>query len=131
MPCKEKSQEKLDRGWKNDSENTEQVTMSTVKRILLARWVCCLWVFLSTPSYAADTVKGGNLYKIYCESCHGVSGLSVIPDAPSFDQGEGLFQSDSALLNSIKDGKNGMPAYQGILSDREILNVVAYLRTLN
>jgi cytochrome c6 len=35
------------------------------------------------------------------------------------------------LLISIKSGKTAMPAYRGVLSDQDILNVIAYLRTLN
>jgi cytochrome c6 len=54
-----------------------------------------------------------------------------MPDAPSFALGENLLQPDSSLLTSIKNGKNAMPAYEGILSDSDILDVVVYLRTLN
>ena len=39
-------------------------------------------------------------------------------------------QSDMTLLASLKSGKNAMPAYLGILSDREMLDVIAYSRTL-
>ena len=93
--------------------------------------VSCSLLFLSAlPCYAADTVNGGELYASYCASCHGDSGVGNMPDAPNFSQGEGLFQSDVALLNTIKDGRNSMPAYQGILSDIDILDVVAFLRTL-
>ena len=40
-------------------------------------------------------------------------------------------QPDLLLLTSIKNGKNAMPAYQGILSDSDIMDVIVYLRTLN
>ena len=39
-------------------------------------------------------------------------------------------QADVGLLASIRSGKNAMPAYIGVLTDREILDVIAYLRTL-
>ena len=39
-------------------------------------------------------------------------------------------QSDFALLESVRRGKNIMPAFAGVLRDREILDVIAYLRTL-
>jgi len=105
--------------------------MLNVNPIWWARLACCLWVSFSGNSYAADTVKGSEIYGTYCASCHGSAGSSIMPNVPSFDQGEGLFQSDLALLNSIADGKNGMPSYLGILSDSDILDVIAYLRTLN
>ena len=82
-------------------------------------------------SRAGDTIKGGELYAVHCASCHGSSGISVMPNAPSFAQSDSLFQPDLMLLTSIKNGKNAMPAYQGILSDQDILDVIVYLRTLN
>ena len=39
-------------------------------------------------------------------------------------------QPDMALLATLKAGKNAMPGYFGILSDNEILDVIAYSRTL-
>lgn len=81
--------------------------------------------------HAADTFNGGKLYAVHCVSCHGVTGINVMPNAPNFSQGEGLLKPDSLLLSSVKNGINAMPAYQGILTDQEILDVIVYLRTLN
>jgi cytochrome c6 len=53
-----------------------------------------------------------------------------MPGAPHLARGERLMQPDNALLVSLKAGKNAMPAYIGILSDRDILDVIAYSRTL-
>lgn len=85
----------------------------------------------SGASYAADPSKGGGLYATHCATCHGASGTSVMLGAPSFARGESLMQPDAQLLSSIKAGKNAMPAYRGILSDMDILDVIAYLRTLH
>ncbi len=85
----------------------------------------------SGASHAADMIKGGNLYASHCAACHGASGVSVMPGAPGFARNEGLLRPDMMLLTAIKSGKNAMPAFQGILSDQDILNVIAYLRTLN
>ena len=60
-----------------------------------------------------------------------MSGISVMPGAPNFARGERLLQPDLMLLATIKAGKNVMPSFQGILSDNDILNVIAYIRTLN
>ena len=54
-----------------------------------------------------------------------------MPNAPNFAQGENMMQPDPTLLTSIRFGKNAMPAYQGILKDPEIMDVIAYLRTLH
>jgi cytochrome c6 len=87
--------------------------------------------FGSDTSRAADMIKGGELYAEHCASCHGASGISVMLNAPNFAKNESLLQPDPVLLTSIKNGKNAMPAYQGILNDQDILDVIVYLRTLN
>ena len=82
------------------------------------------------PACAADAIKGAQIYAKHCAACHGPSGVSVMPGAPHLARGERLMQPDTALLMSLKAGKNAMPAYIGILSDRDIFDVIAYSRTL-
>jgi cytochrome c6 len=79
---------------------------------------------------AADIGAGQMIYNMHCVPCHGVRGESVIPGAPSFARGDRLMQPDMGLMMTIKAGKNGMPSFNGILRDQQILDVVAYLRTL-
>ncbi len=79
---------------------------------------------------AADINKGALIYSVHCANCHGGSGAPVMPGSPNFQRGEKLLQADFALLASIRRGKNAMPAYMGLLRDQEIMDVVAYLRTL-
>lgn len=81
-------------------------------------------------SQGADTNKGRQLYSANCAICHGQTGRSEMPGAPSFDRGDGLLRPDFTLLASIRSGKNAMPAFRGILADRDIMDVIAYLRTL-
>jgi cytochrome c6 len=80
---------------------------------------------------AADSFKGKQLYTANCSICHGISGKSVIPGAPNLDRGDGMLRSDFTLLAAIRSGKNAMPAFQGIMTDRDIMNVIAYMRTLH
>ena len=96
---------------------------------LLAPLALALWS--SGAPHAADMIRGGDLYAAHCVACHGASGVIVMPGTPSFARSEGLLQPDLTLLATIKAGKNVMPAFQGVLSDRDILDVIAYLRTLN
>lgn len=54
-----------------------------------------------------------------------------MPGAPDFtQQPHRLLKPDLALLNSVRNGQGAMPAFQGMLRDREILDIVAHLRTL-
>ncbi|HZN46225.1 MAG TPA: cytochrome c [Ramlibacter sp.] len=80
---------------------------------------------------AADIAKGGTLYATHCAACHGANGNPVMPGAPNFRRLETLMRPDMQLLTSIRNGKGAMPAFFGVMRDREILDVVAYLRTLS
>ena len=84
----------------------------------------------AVPGYAGDIVRGSQLYKAHCVSCHGPLGVSVMPGAPNLARAERMLQSDLALLNALKNGKSAMPAYAGIMTDQQILDVIAYSRTL-
>jgi cytochrome c6 len=98
-----------------------------------ARWraglvAALLWVAL--PAGAADMVNGQKIYAQHCKVCHGDRGVPVMPQAPAFSRGERLMQPDLMLLTSIRAGRNAMPGFMGLLSDREILDVISFLRVL-
>ena len=99
-------------------------------RILAMVAVMLLSGVMSSAAYAADTNKGGQLYLTHCISCHGGAGVSAAPGSPSFQGGQGLLRPDFTLLEVTRAGKNAMPAYQGMLSNRDILDIIAYMRTL-
>lgn len=84
----------------------------------------------AAPARAADIGKGAQSYAMHCQGCHGRTGVSVMPGAPNLARNEGLMQPDIVLLNSIKSGKGAMPGYLGILKDQDILDLIAYMRTL-
>lgn len=79
---------------------------------------------------AADPLKGAKLYNERCSNCHGSGGVPNMPGVPNFSRNERLMQSDLALIKSISIGRGMMPAFQGVLSEKDILDVIAYLRTL-
>jgi cytochrome c6 len=86
---------------------------------------------LPQPARAADIHKGSTLYATHCAVCHGANGTPVLPGAPNFRRMETLMRPDMQIVQSIRSGKGAMPGFFGILRDQEILDVVAYLRTLN
>jgi len=81
-----------------------------------------------------DASAGEAVYKKTCLACHaadgrangGVTGASFVDDATR------LAKPDSALVHSIKEGITGkalvMPPQKDLLSDQEILDVIAYIR---
>ena len=97
----------------------------------LAVMFCFLSVLgASGDVYAADSIKGEKIYQQHCSNCHGSNGVSNMSGVADFSRGEGLFKSDIDLLRLLQRGRGMMPAYQGRLSDKEMLDVIAYMRTL-
>jgi cytochrome c6 len=89
-----------------------------------------LLALASTPAWSGDALHGAELYRLHCSACHGPGGRPVLPTAPDFTQHTTLLKPDLVLLASIRRGRGAMPAYDGVLRDTEILDVVAHLRTL-
>jgi len=86
-----------------------------------------------TTAYAQDS--GAATYKAKCQMCHAADGSGDTPagkamKALSFERPEAIKTSDADLTAIVKNGKGKMPAYSGKLSDAQITEVVAYIRTL-
>lgn len=79
---------------------------------------------------AADVFNGKKIYLNYCESCHGPNGQGQMAGVPNFTRGQTLMRPDLTIFESIRSGKNAMPAFLGVLEEQEILDVIAYIRTL-
>lgn len=88
-------------------------------------------LFLSCGiTWAADPNNGGAIYSKHCMNCHGDNGIGMMPGTPNFARGEGLFKPDTELATAIRGGRTVMPAFEGLLSESEIFDVIAYLRTM-
>lgn len=109
--------------------------MTTPDRIAQsAPLLACLALLVTLTQssvFAAGLDNGQQLYMAHCAGCHGMNGKSVTPQAPDFSRNKLLTQPDQDLINTIRSGRNMMPAYLGILKDRDIRDVINYLRTLN
>lgn len=78
---------------------------------------------------AGDPMKGKTLYEPRCSGCHGLQGSPSVPQVPNFKMGQGLMKSDQELLATIQKGKGIMPGFKGVLTDTEIRDIIAYVRT--
>ena len=100
-----------------------------------------------------DILAGQNLYQENCASCHGVNlegqedwrtgGENGVLPAPPHDATGHTWHHDNALLfeytklggkgalaaRGILEFNSGMPAYDGIISDDEIWDILAYIRS--
>lgn len=92
--------------------------------------VAALLAATAAPGHAADTTNGARLYRQHCTGCHGHDGRPVLPAAPDLSRPTALMRGDLALLALVRSGRGAMPAYAGVLKDREVLDVLAHLRTL-
>lgn len=104
--------------------------MKTVLKTALA-FLAVTLVF-STFSIADG---GADLFKAKCAMCHGADGKGdtamgktlKLRDLGSADVQS---QSDADLTNTITNGKNKMPKYDGKLTKDQINDLVKYVRTL-
>jgi len=78
---------------------------------------------------AGDPMKGRPLYMDRCSGCHGLNGTSHVAHIPNFRLGEGLMKPDQEIIAFVKKGKGVMPGFNGILTDAEIRDILAYVRT--
>lgn len=92
---------------------------------------------LSLPVKERDTVSGREIYVNTCIRCHGIDGkgamgMQLVP--PPADLTSAAIQNrlDGTLFKRIHDGKanTAMGAWREALSDDEIWDVLAYVRTL-
>ncbi|HEX9182993.1 MAG TPA: cytochrome c [Burkholderiales bacterium] len=101
-----------------------------MRQNLVVRLAGAVALVASSMANSADVARGAELYQRHCASCHGVSGASTWPGAPNLVRREGLLQPDTVLLQALRTGRGTKPGFRGLLSDAEILDVIAYSRTL-
>lgn len=102
---------------------------------------------VAIPTGQGSAVAGAALYIRYgCVNCHGPNGLGGVPNPQSPDtvipplSGQGFrhdFPTDKAIADIIRSGSVigkapivSMPHWGGILSDKQIAELIAYLKTL-
>jgi mono/diheme cytochrome c family protein len=87
----------------------------------------------ATPIVAQTS--GADTYRAKCQMCHAPDGSGNTPagkamKTASFMSPEPVKASDADMIAMTKNGKGKMPAYSGKLSDSQIKDVIAYIRTL-
>ena len=80
---------------------------------------------------AAGDVKAGRAKALMCQTCHGLDGLSKVPDAPNI-----AGQTEPYIVTQLQAFKAGarqndtMSLIVGQLSDDDIANVAAYFSAI-
>ncbi len=79
---------------------------------------------------SVNAQDGADIFLKYCAGCHGFDGLAEYELAPSFSMGDRLQKSDWELLQSVMQGKHGMPYWQDKLGVDEFRSAITYLRVM-
>lgn len=87
--------------------------------------------------FGADMAKAKKIYADKCLKCHGETGKGDGPKADTLETKAADYTdkkkmakfTDADLIKVTKDGKKPMPGYATKLSDQEIVDVIAYIRT--
>ena len=91
-----------------------------------------------TNPFSADTAAGAEIFKVNCVPCHGEQGHRDGPAGAALDpkpKNLAVLQQtagDDYLYWRVDTGKEGtsMMAWHGVLTDEQIWQVVAFIRTL-
>lgn len=93
---------------------------------------------LPTLAEEVDLERGKKVYDLRCRSCHGTMGKGDGVQAKDLNkQPRDLTQpgflagrTDDDLKQTIREGKNPMPAFKAQLRSKDIEEVIQYIRSL-
>jgi len=83
--------------------------------------MCC---FAAAPPGSVE--QGADLYREHCETCHGrnmIAAGSLAFDLRKFPDDPQRFRA------SVMNGKGGMPSWRDMLTDEDVANLWAYVRS--
>lgn len=79
--------------------------------------------------------EASEVYKTNCAPCHGATGDANTPAGKNFKatvfNRDPLKKSDAQLVAFTKAGKDNMPSWADVLTNQQIKDVIAYIRTLS
>jgi cytochrome c553 len=88
-------------------------------------------LFASNGVGGAADVKAGRAKALMCQACHGIDGLSKVPDAPNI-----AGQTESYLVTQLQAFKSGarkndaMSLVAPSLSDKDVEDLAAYFSAI-
>jgi mono/diheme cytochrome c family protein len=106
-----------------------------MKRLLTIAPLLVMAMAVLAPVARADEAKGSTDYKAKCAMCHGPDGKGQTAMGKNLklkDLGSGEVQNlhDSDIKTLVENGKGKMPPMKGKMTDKQIEDVIQYVRTL-
>jgi cytochrome c553 len=102
-----------------------------VKPALAAAVLGGALVLASPATFAAGDAKAGRARATACAACHGIDGMSKMPEAPNL-----AGQTEEYLVKALNDFRSGarqnemMSMMAKTLSDADVANLAAYYHSL-
>ena len=109
--------------------------MNAAHRRLARLAGCALTALLvaiaGNAAHAAGDVKAGRAKALMCQTCHGLDGVSRVPDAPNLaGQVEGYLVTQLRAFKSGARRNESMTVVVSTLSDSDIDNLAAYFAAI-
>jgi cytochrome c6 len=108
-----------------------------MRRLISLIALCLALVLGSTPSFAADTDHGAQVFSANCAACHMGGGNVVNAERTLKKEALEAYLAnysaghEEAIQYQVTNGKNAMPAFGGKLSTNDIADVAAYVETMS
>ena len=106
-----------------------------MKKLVAGIAVAAMLCLVGSVARSQDVANGEKVYKAKCASCHGPDGkgetaAGKATKARDLGSADVKKESDAEWTDIIVKGKNKMPSYDKKLTDAEVKDVVAYMRSL-
>ena len=85
-------------------------------------------LFLALQNVVPDHSYGERTYKTFCAGCHGANGKGTKLVISLIEDKSRLVKPDEELINSIRNGQDGMPAFSWLLTEEQAAEVIKYLK---
>lgn len=106
-----------------------------MKKVLSGIAVVAMLCLAGSITRAQDAANGEKVYKAKCASCHGPDGkgetaAGKATRARDLCSAEVKKETDAGWTEIIVKGKNKMPAYDKKITETDVKDVIAYMRSL-
>src|SRR5690242_20424496 len=100
----------------------------TVRAALAPAAALALAALAAGPAFAADP-PGKAMFMANCSACHRPDGMGVKGAFPALAGDPFVVGPKANPVSRVLNGRGGMPAFKGDLSDAEIAAILTYVRS--